>query len=84
MKKPKHFKGQVFEVKLHQLSKHTSAANITISTCNDSIKNVSTHWIDDLILQLTLAKKELESKHEFEIVAGDKYYSMKEKTRDGK
>lgn len=81
MKKPKIFKGTVFELKLHQITKHASAANITISTVDDSIKNVSSYWIDDLIKLLNQAKQELEKNHQFEIVEDEKYYSMQERLK---
>ena len=34
-----------------------------------------------MILLLKRAKKELKNKHEFEMVQGKKFYSMKEKTK---
>lgn len=79
MKKSKTFKGKVFEITLHQLSKHDGKANFTINTCEGSIKNTSTYWIDDLIKQLQKVKRELKNKHISEDFEGEKYYLMKEK-----
>jgi hypothetical protein len=79
IKKPKTFQGQVFKIILHQLSKHDSSANFTIKTSDDSIKNIHTSWIDDLIKQLQRIKRELKKKHTFVEIEGEKYYLMKEK-----
>lgn len=84
MKKPKIFNGEVFKITLHQLSKHDSKANFTIKTCEDSIKGVSTYWIDDLIKQLKKVKRELKKNHVSEIVEGETYYSMKAKQKEFK
>ena len=77
------FKGECFDLKLHQLTKHRSEANFTISASSQEI-SASTYWIDDMINLLQKAKKELEDNHEFEIIEGKKFYSMKDKTRSGK
>ncbi len=81
MIKPKIFKGECFNIKIHQITKHEKDANFTISATDQEI-SASTYWIDDMIDILQKAKKELEEKHEFKIIQGEKFYSMKEKTRE--